>query len=265
MIARAAALVLLVSCLPLPRHEGPDAPPAPIVKCDGCTGLIAMRENEVIPVSTRWASTCAKLYPMPLSDTHDESDRNWSRHEHACQRKPFRATVTCSRACDVRAFRAAPVSGEDASFNVVPRGSGAIRITVDLRRDDTGETHHWTSDEMFTFGPADVTLLCFDRRTEGYEPCATHALDPVRPLFALAVRRDDRWIPLRASRLGRRSVEDVEREMYRNGEPGGLEGELQPISLAILLGVDPLPPGEHTIPIELMSMYFDRTLRVAPR
>jgi len=118
---------------------------------------------------------------------------------------------------------------------------------------------------VFAFTADDITALCFDRRSARFQPCATHPLDPARPLFALALRRGDTWIPMRAAMLGRRSVEDVRREMMRNGEPFAEEGELEPYSLATLLGVDPVPAGAHTVAIQLMSMYFDRTLRVAPR
>jgi len=262
---RTSLLLLVASCLPLSRSEGPKAPPAPLVECGECAALFPMRGSNVLNVRARWSSTCAKLHPMPLSDTHSEDERQWSRDAFPCKRQPFRATVTCDRACDIKPYRKAAVSGEDAFFNVAPRGSGPIRITVDLRRDDTGETYHWQSDEVFAFSADDIALLCYDRRSNGYEPCAAHPLDPARPLFALALRRGDRWIPMRAAMLGRRSVEDVRREMMRDGEPFAEDGELEPYSLATLLGVDPPPPGDHTIAIQMMSMYFDRTLRVAPR
>lgn len=254
-------LLLAIGCA-RPYTDPPKSPPGPIVRCENCEPLHPMRKHYALYIDARWSSTCRRW--TPRSDAYsDDSETEWVGSDRACQRRAFRASVTCDRPCEVREFRKQAVSPDDARFVVMPKGTGAIRVTVDLHRDDTGETFRWQSDEVYAFGPDDIELVCFDPATVHYESCTRRALDPAKPYFALALRRGDRWIPLRAGLLGRRSAEAVRRDMLQRADEPPAEGGLEAYSLATLLGVDPPPAGEQRIEIEVMSMRIARTLRVA--
>jgi hypothetical protein len=257
-------VLLATACDPPSRYEGPKAAPAAEVGCSNCYALSLMDPTDILAVNARWTATCTRWDPEPLSDTHAEDERQWTPTESPCERRPFRATVSCDRACDVTPFRKQAVSAEDAFFQVRPHGSGPITISVDLRRDDTGETFHWTSTEVFVFGVDEITALCFDPAAGDYQPCATRSLDPAQPYFTLAVRTGATWAPLHVGLIGRRSSEDVWREMHAHGELDSVrDGELEKYSLRTVLGVDPVPPGDYHLTFEVMSTTIERTVRVA--
>jgi hypothetical protein len=253
VIAALVAFTAAPACGPWSRLDAPKAPPAPEVRCADCVDPVYFSGTGALRVTARWASHCVR---------HELDGPEENPRDVECKSQPFRAKVTCDRPCEIiHTIPQVDVFSSEAFFAIAPRAGGKTIVSVDLTRTDTGEPYHWQTEPFFVYLPEQIELLCFDSTTKSFASCSSRPLDSAHAFVSVGFSKDGQWTLVTPSMFGKRSAEDVfSATAHRPDLP--VTDDLRIYSLAAILDVDPVPPGDYTLELDVNSTKLERTLRV---